>query len=472
MPPASRTGVLPHVTLRRPFEIVDYDALMRAHPPPPEYFESAYLAPPDEIERRQLEALQKRAARAYRVPFFRRRWDAAGFHPDQLRSLDDLWRAPAYTVDDLRRSIEDHPPLGDYQGASIGEAASEPVRIFMSGATTGAPRPTLYTPWDREAGAILMARALYLQGVRPGDVVVNAWAYSTHNGAFAFDEALYRWLSCVVLTTGTGNVTSTRRQVELAHQYGATAILTTGDYMLRLADMAREMGLDPRTDFNIRALPNIGDREKLESTWGAQCFESYGFHEVQWVAVECPEHEGLHIFEDAFIVQVVDPETGERLPDGEQGALCITEVYKTGSPQFRYNIMDLSFLYPREQCRCGSWLRRMGPFAGRADNMVKLRGVNVWPEAVGEIALDDARLETDYFVRAVREGDRDEMIVHLVAQRDRPDRETIAPRAEDRLKERLGVRIRVELGEPGDLDAMTEIHTSPKPKRFRDERSN
>ncbi len=455
---------------RRPFEVVDYSALMRVHEPPPEYFDGGYLASLEEIERRQLASLQRRAQQAYEVPFFRRRWEQAGFQPGQLRTLDDLRRVPAYTVDDLRRSIEEHPPLGDYQGASLAGARSEPIRIFMSGATTGAPRPTLYTQWDRDAGAILMARALYLQGIRPGDVVVNAWAYSTHNGAFAFDEALHRWLNCVVLTTGTGNVTSTRRQVELAHQYRATAILTTGDYMLRLADMAREMGLDPRADFNIQALPNIGDRDKLEATWGAQCFESYGFHEVQWVAVECPEHDGPHIFEDAFVVQIVNPETGEELSDGEQGALCVTEIYKTGSPQFRYNIMDLSFLYPRERCKCGSWLRRMGPFAGRADNMVKLRGVNIWPEAVGEIALDDARLETDYFVRAVREGNRDEMIVHLVAPLDCPGRDDIVSGAEARLKERLGVRIRVALAAPGELDEMTEIETSPKPKRFRDDR--
>ena len=144
------------------------------------------------------------------------------------------------------------------------------------------------------------------------------------------------------------------------------------------------MGYDPATDFKIRALPNIGDRELLEQTFGVECFNSYGFHEVQWVSVECPAHDGLHIFEDAFVVQIVDPETGEPLPDGELGSICITELYKTGSPQFRYNIMDLSYLYPREQCACGSWLRKMAPFAGRGDNMVKLRGVNVWPEAVGD----------------------------------------------------------------------------------------
>jgi phenylacetate-CoA ligase len=456
--------------LRRPFEAVDYAALMRAHPPPPEYFEGEWYRDPESIERRQLLRLRERAAQAWRVPFFRRRWEAAGFHPDQLRTLEDLWRAPSYTVDDIRRSIEEHPPLGDYQGVDVANAAREPVRIFMSGATTGRPRPTLYTQWDREVGAVLTARALYLQGVRPGDVVVNAWAYSTHNGAFNFDEALHRWLSCVVITTGTGNVTSSRRQVELARDYKATAILTTGDYLLHLADVAREMGLDPKRDLFQRALPNVGDREKLEATFGIPVYRSYGFHEVQWVAVECPERDGLHVFEDAYVLHIVDPETGERLPDGEQGSLCVTELYKTGSPQFRYNILDLSTMYPRSRCACGSWLRKIAPFAGRGDQMVKLRGVNVWPEAVGTIALDDPRLEGEWFVRAVREGNRDDMVAHVVTRAPAPEWPAIAAAAEARLKERLGLRIRVEVAGPGALDAWTEIHTSPKPKRFRDER--
>jgi phenylacetate-CoA ligase len=404
------------------------------------------------------------------VPFFRRRWEAAGFHPDQLRSLDDLRRAPAYTVEDIRKSIEAHPPLGDYQGVGLDDAVREPLRIFMSGATTGAPRPTLYTQWDREVGAILTARALYLQGIRPGDVVLNAWAYGTHNGAFNFDEALHRWLNCVVITTGTGNVTSSRRQIELARDYQAAAILTTGDYLLRLAEVAREMGLDPKRDLALRALPNIGDREKLEAAFGLPAYQSYGFHEVQWVAIECPARAGLHVFEDAFVLQIVDPETGEELPDGEQGAICLTELYKTGSPQFRYDILDLSTRHPRERCACGSWLRRMAPFAGRGDQMVKLRGVNVWPEGVGAIALDDPRLENDWFVRAVREGSRDDLVVHLVTRAAPGERAAIAAAAEARLRERLGIRIRVELAEPGSLDAWTEIHTSPKPRRFRDER--
>jgi phenylacetate-CoA ligase len=456
--------------IRRPFAAVDYEELVRAYPPPPEYFEAAWFASADEIEAVQLARLRQRAVAAGRVPFFEQRWEAAGFDPRSIRTLDDLWRAPAYTVEDIRKSIDAHPPWGDYQGVSPADALREPMRVYMSGGTTGKSRPTFYTQWDREVGAVLTARALYAQGIRPGDVVLNSWAYGTHNGAFAFDEALHRWLNCVVLTTGTGNVTSSERQVELAIEYGANAILTTGDYLLRLADVAREMGYDPSTDIKLTALPNIGDRALLESTFGAECFSSYGFHEVQWVSVECPAHDGLHIFEDAFIVQIVDPETGEEVPDGEPGAICITELYKTGSPQFRYNIMDLSYLYPRERCACGSWLRRMGEFAGRGDNMVKLRGVNVWPEAVGEIALSVPGVAPDWFVRAVRVENNDELVVSVASDRDPDEFPAIAAAVEERLKGRLGVRIASEVVRPGELDAWTEVNVSPKLKRFRDER--
>jgi phenylacetate-CoA ligase len=455
---------------RRPFEAVDYAEIEREYPPAPEYFETAWLTPPDEIERVQLARLRARAGAAAKVPFFARRWAEAGFDPASIATLDDLWRAPAYTVDDIRKSIDAHPPWGDYQAVTPTDALREPMRVFMSGGTTGKSRPTFYTQWDREVGAVLTARALYMQGIRPGDVVLNSWAYGTHNGAFAFDEALHRWLDCVVVTTGTGNVTSSERQVELAVQYEAAAILTTGDYLLRLAEVARGMGYDPAVDFKLHALPNIGDRDLLESTFGVECFESYGFHEVQWVSVECPAHDGLHIFEDAFVVQIVDPETGERLPDGELGAICITELYKTGSPQFRYNIMDLSYLYPRGQCSCGSWLRKMAPFAGRGDNMVKLRGVNVWPEAVGELAMEVNGVAPDWFVRAVRRDGRDELILSVVSTRGASDFDTLADAVATRLKERLGVRIAVEVVAPGALDAWTEVDVSPKLKRFRDER--
>lgn len=456
-------------TIRRRHEAVDYAAIERLFPPPPEYFESAWFDTPEVTSRKQLTRLQDRAQAAYQVPFFRRRWDEAGFHPRDIRSLDDLWRAPSYTVDDIRRSIDDHPPFGDYQGVTPDMARREPMRVYMSGGTTGKSRPTFYTAWDREVQAVMMARFMYMQGIRPGDVVLNSWAYGLHNGAFSFDEAAYNWLNCVVITTSTGNVTASEKQVDLAAQYGASAILTTGDYLLRLVDIAKSMGYAPG-DLKLQALSNIGDAELLSNTFGLEYFKTYGFHEVGNVAVECPAHEGLHIFEDAFIVQIVDPDTGAPVADGELGSVCLTEVCKTGSPQFRYNIMDLSFLYPPGQCACGSWLRRMGPFAGRGDNMVKLRGVNVWPEAVGDLACSVEGTLPDYFVRAVRENNRDELVVSVVSDRPPDQHEAIRVRVEQRLQQQLGLKIGARVVDPGALDADTEFATSPKPKRFRDER--
>jgi phenylacetate-CoA ligase len=438
--------------------------------PAPEYFETTFLADPDEIARTQLARLQARARTTAAVPFFRDRWRASGVGPDDIHHVDDLWRFPTYTVDDIRKSIDAHPPFGDYQGVDPADAVREPMRVFMSGGTTGKSRPTFYTQWDREVGTLLTSRALYQQGIRPGDVVLNSWAYGLHNGAFSFDEALYRWLNCVVLTTSTGNVTSTERQVQLAVEYGASAICTTGDYLLRLAEAARALGYDPKQDLKLCALPNIGDPEVISETFGVEFPRSYGFHEVQWASVERPAHNALHIFEDAFVVQIDDPETGEQVPDGELGAIVITELYKTGSPQFRYNIMDLSYLYPREQCACGSWLRRMGPFAGRGDNMVKLRGVNVWPEAVGDLAMSVDGVEPDWFVRAVRVDGRDELVVSVVSRRDATDHDALRTAVETRLKDRLGVRIAAEIVPPGALDTWTGMDVSPKLKRFRDER--
>jgi phenylacetate-CoA ligase len=460
------------IGLRRPWDAVDFDELARLFPPPPEYFEGAWYAPPEEIDRVKLSRARHRAERARRVPFFRRLWDDAGFVPADLQRVEDLDALPTYTVDDLRRSVEEHPPYGDYQGVSVDDALREPLRIHMSGGTTGEPRPTLYTQWDRGVSGVLNARGMYLQGLRPGDVVINSWAYGLHNGAFSFDETLQRWLNCLVITAGTATVTSTRKQVELAQRFQAAAILTTGDYLLRIAEEAQAMGLDLRRDLSISALAtNVGHEERLEELFGLTALATYGFHEVGTVAVECPAKEGLHIFEDAFHVRVVDVETGALLPDGETGALVVTEVYKTGSPQIGYNIMDLSFLYPRQRCECGSWLRRMGRFAGRGDTMVKLRGVNVWPEGIGAIATAVEGTVPDYFVRAVSVAGRDELIVS-VASDAAPDRhEAIKAAVEQRLREQLGVRIGVEVVAPGSLDSLTGQDRA-KAKRFADERAH
>jgi len=178
--------------------------------------------------------------------------------PDTLRSIDDLWKFPAYDVEDIRRDIEENPPFGTYQGVVTDLAPREPQRLYFSGGTTGKVRPTLYTQWDREVSALFMARALYRQGVRPGDVVLNSYQYSTFNGGALFDEAAHHWLNCVVISTSSGNVTPSEKQVQLAADYAATCIMTTGDHLMRIIEVARELGYDPLVDLNIRAVSGLG----------------------------------------------------------------------------------------------------------------------------------------------------------------------------------------------------------------------
>lgn len=452
--------------ITRYHESIDYSTLTAAYPPPPEFFEARYYEPPEAIERRQLIRLQAEVWRAWNVPFFRRRWTEAGFHPSQLKSLHDLTRIPTYTVEDIRRSVELVPPYGDYQGVAIEDASQMPLRIYWSGGTTGRSRPTLYTPWDREIGAITVARALYLQGIRPGDVVLNSWAYSTHNSAWIHDEALTKWLSCVPVTVSTGNVTATKRQLEIAREYRAASVLTTVDYLLHMTDVAHEVGWDLQNDFSFRTFPTIGMSERVEAEWNVPVYDNYGFHEVQYVAAECGARTGLHIWEDAFIIEIVDVDTGEPVSDGRDGNIVVTCLYKTGSPQIRYNMQDLSRLYPREQCQCGSWLRRMGHFMGRSDTMVKLRGVNVWPEAVGRIATADSRVGDEYFVRAFKRGVRDELMVQVESAAESAGGPAIVADIENHLKEQLGVKVLVELVPLGSLAQATGKGTSGKLRRF------
>ncbi|MBI3964970.1 MAG: AMP-binding protein [Chloroflexi bacterium] len=453
---------------------IDFEVLTREYPPPPEYFDNVWRWPREQIDALQGQRLREAIHRAWQIPFHRRRWSEAGLNPFHIRDGSDLPRIPFYTIDDIRESLERCPPLGDYHPFTLDEARHTPLRIFWSGGTTGEPRPTVFTQWDREVGAILSARTYYLHGLRPGDVVMNAWAYSTHNAAWIMDHALWHWLGCVPITTGTGLVTPSERQIEIAQQYGVTSILAVSDYLLHLAATARKMGLDPQQDLNVHTLSAFGNTGPVKEAWGCPVYDSYAFHEVQYVAAECPVGGGLHVFEDAFIVEIVDFETGKPLPAGEQGNIVVTCLYKTGTQQIRYNIQDISRLYPPGRCACGSWLRRMDPFQGRSDTMVKLRGINIWPEAIGRLIAGETRLNGEYFCYVERvegaTGPRDEMTVLVECLDADADRESIRRDLEEHLRNRLGVQLNVRPVAPTELHALTGYGVRAKLVRFQDRR--
>lgn len=469
----------PHRPAVRPpyyYESLDWAGLVKEYEPPFEFMNGARLWSRDQIAEEQLKRLRGAMSRAAKVPFYQRLWGKAGFHPADVKSLEDLSRMPLYTIDDIRDSIERRPPLGDYQGLGFEDGTATPLRLYTSGGTTGAPRPTIYSQWDREVGAILSARTFYMQGVRPGDVVMNAWAYSTHNAAWIMDHALWHWLGATPLTTSTGNVTPTEKQVELAHLFKASSITATSDYLLHIADTAWKMGLDPKHDLSLKTLLSFGDTAAVEEAFGVPTYDSYAFHEVQYVAAECHVKDGLHVFEDAFIVEVVDFETGQPLPPGHRGNLVVTALYKTGTSQLRYNIQDISAAYEDVECACGSRHRKLDYFQGRSDTMVKLRGVNVWPEACGRIVREHPGVTGEYFCIAQRvqpkgKPARDAMTIMVETVEGAEGSVQLRAELEKLLKQKVGVQIDVELVGRDSLRGLTGHGERAKLKRFEDQRT-
>ncbi|SFN82740.1 phenylacetate--CoA ligase family protein [Mycetocola miduiensis] len=465
--------------IRPPYyhETLDWKHLTAEYEPPFEFMTGARLWSPERIAEVQLARLQAAVQRASEVPFYQKLWSENGFTPSDIRSLDDLKRMPSYTIDDIRDSIERKPPMGDYQGLGLEDGAHTPLRLYTSGGTTGTPRPTIYSQWDREVGAILSARTFYMQGVRPGDAVINAWAYSTHNAAWIMDHALWQWLGAIPITTSTGNVTPTEKQIEFARLYGAASITATSDYLLHIADTARRMGLDPAKDFNFKTILSFGDTKAVEEAFGVPTYDSYAFHEVQYVAAECEAKDGLHIFEDAFIIEIVDFETGEPLPPGHKGNIVVTALYKTGTSQLRYNIQDISASYELAQCACGSWHKKLDYFQGRSDTMVKLRGVNVWPEACGKIISGHPGINGEYYCYVERvqpdgKPARDEMTIMVERVDGAGDSDRLREELAQLLKQKTGVAIGVELVERDGLRELTGHGHRAKLKRFEDRRGS
>jgi phenylacetate-CoA ligase len=274
--------------------------------------------------------------------------------------------------------------------------------------------------------------------------------------------------------TGTGKNTPTRRQIEILRAWGTRVLIGFPAYLRHMALVARdEMHLDPR-ELGIRSIDAaLGpeDRGSVESLWGAPVYDFYGAHESGMIAAECVFQDGMHIQEDAFIVEILDVGTGLPVPPGAPGNVCVTTLFKHSAPLIRYNIADVSSFRPG-RCACGSTLQRLGAIAGRSDTMVKLRGVNVFPEAIGAMVVADRRTIGEYLGVVEREGaaGRDAMRVDVESAVAPGERAALRRDLEARLNEALGVAIRVEVVEPGALALDTGVARDTKPKRLLDRR--
>ncbi len=355
--------------------------------------------PPQEMERLQVERLRAGIDRVSKtVPFYRNTLREAGVTADGIRSLDDLNRFPFTTKADLR----DNYPFG-----LVAVPMKEVIRLHASSGTTGKPTVVAYTRNDIQLWSDLMARTCAAAGVTDDDVVHNAYGYGLFTGGLGFHYGAERVGATVIPVSG-GN---TKRQLMIMSDFGSTALCCTPSYSLLIAEVAEEDGVD------VSSLPlKVGMfgaepwsermREEIESRLNIVALNVYGLSEVigPGVSIECTEKQGMHIFEDHFIPEIIDPNTGQRLPDGEMGELVFTCVTKEALPLIRYRTRDRTRLM-RGKCACGRTTVRMERVIGRTDDMIIVRGVNVFPSQIETVLLQASGVEPHYQIVVDRSAD-------------------------------------------------------------------
>ncbi len=385
---------------------------MKVEPPARDELDPIETASRDEIAALQLGRMQETLRRAYEnVPHYRRAFAEAGVHPDDLRELCDLARFPFTVKDDLRRSY----PFGMFA-----VPREQVVRIHASSGTTGQPTVVGYTKKDVETWADLMARCTRAGGGRPGDIVHVAYGYGLFTGGLGAHYGAER-LGCTVIPVSGGQ---TERQVRLIQDFKPDIIMVTPSYMLAIGDEFERQGSDPRASSLRIGLHGAEPwtesmRQAIEERFDMQAIDIYGLSEVigPGVASECVEtKDGLHLWEDHFYPEVVDPETGEALADGERGELVLTSLTKQAFPVIRYRTRDLTRLLPGT----ARSMRRMEKVTGRSDDMLIIRGVNVFPTQIEELILKEDSLSPHYVIELRR---RDHLDTLDVVVEVKPERE-------------------------------------------------
>lgn len=451
------------------FDAMTYDAMIADYGRPETFVDEIARMPRDTLRNLQNERFLKLVAFAWKIPFYQRHWGAAGVTPQDIQSIDDIGKLPPYSKEDLMASVEAFPPIGDFHGLDTYAPEDRPPLVFQTtSGTTGRPQPLLFGPKSREIQNLLLARFYAMQGIRRDDVMHSVYGHGMVNGGHYVREAVLHWTGAQLLTAGTGIETSSVNQVNLMKDFGVTTIIGFGDYITYLAGVARKEGLQPGRDINIRVISgHMGaeGRDAISKAWGgAEVYDWYGVGDTGAIAGEGPDHAGMYVQEDAQFLEILDVETGAPLPDGESGDMVVTCLYKDDVfPIIRFNTHDVS-AFRTDPSPSGFTLRRIAGFQGRSDNMVKLRGINIYPTGLGVILTEsDPDLLNEYVCIVTRREGRDAMTVHIETMGE-VGRDVSAYLA--LLKQRLGVEIGVELAAPGALADLTQIERRQKPIRL------
>ena len=403
-------------------------------------YEPIETASLDELRTLQTERLQSTLRNAYaNIDHYTRAFDAAGVHPDDVTSLDDLARLPFLVKDDLREAY----PFGIFA-----VPREDLVRVHASSGTTGKPTVVGYTAADIDTWATVMARSLFAAGGRPGDLLHNAYGYGLFTGGLGAHYGGEK-LGCTVVPFGGGQ---TERQIQLITDFEPRLITVTPSYCLNLIEEMERLGLDPAASslqvgiFGAEPWTE-GMRTEIEERLGIDAVDIYGLSEVigPGVAQECVEtKDGLTIWEDHFYPEIIDPETGDVLPDGEEGELVITSLTKQALPVIRYRTRDITTLLPGT----ARTMRRLARITGRSDDMLIIRGVNVYPSQIEAELMQVDGLSAHYQLHKGTDGTMATLTVMVEALDPAADRAALAAQARERIKTMIGVTATVEVVEP------------------------
>jgi len=407
--------------------------------------------PREAIESLQLKRLRQTLERVYAtVPFYRERFQREKVTPDMIKSLDDLRRVP-FT---LKQDMRDNYPYGLFA-----VALDQIVRIHASSGTTGKPTVVGYTRRDIDMWSELMARSFVAAGAHRGDVIHNAYGYGLFTGGLGAHYGAEKLGASVIPMSG-GN---TKKQIMIMQDFGSTILTCTPSYSLYLAEAAADEGVDIR-DFKLRvgifgAEPwSESIRREIEEKLNLKAIDIYGLSEIlgPGVAIECVEaQKGLHIWEDHFIPEIIDPDSGDVLPPGELGELVITTITKEGIPMIRYRTRDITRLI-HEPCICGRTHARLERMSGRSDDMLIIRGVNVFPSQIESVLMDIEGVEPHYQLIVEREGNLDTLEVQVEVNEETFSDEIkvlqdLSGRIRKEIKDLLGITCRVRLVEPKSI---------------------
>jgi phenylacetate-CoA ligase len=419
--------------------------------------------PREDIKNYQLQKLKEQVSRCYsNSRFYRKKFDNAGLKPQDIQTLDDLQKIP-FTV---KTDLKDNYPFG-----MVAASPQDIVEVHASSGTTGNPIIGAYTQNDMDIWQELMARSIYTTGGRRQDVIHIAYGYGLFTGGLGFHYGAQKVGARIVPASGG----MTQRQIKLMKDLDVTMLACTPSFAVYLSETMVQEGVDPKKDLKLKrgmfgAEPwSSKIRERIEQEMGIQAFDIYGLTELcgPGVSIECEEHDGLHVWEDHFIVETIDPDTGEVLAEGEEGELVFTALTKTGMPMLRYRTRDISKI-DTAPCRCGRTHARMMRVTGRSDDMLIIRGVNVFPSQIEYAVMCFSELATQYLIVVDRPGALDTFVVKVelsekAAENPQLDRNALKGDIQKRIHIVTGISADVEIVKPGELP-----RTEGKAKRVLD----